>query len=93
MFADVNECVNDPCVHGTCENTHGSYVCVCDGGYTGVHCETGLYSFHMYFHMGRTFVSVMEDTQGCIVKQVCIHFVHDIITTDRLTIPCGSTSP
>ena len=33
---DINECSSNPC-HGnaTCNNTAGSYMCVCDSGYSG----------------------------------------------------------
>ena len=33
---DIDECSSNPC-HGnaTCNNTAGSYMCVCDSGYSG----------------------------------------------------------
>ena len=30
---DVNECLDSPCSHG-CENSKGSYTCLCEDGYT-----------------------------------------------------------
>ena len=40
---DVNECAtlgNNLCKNGaTCNNMYGTYVCYCDVGYEGHHCE------------------------------------------------------
>lgn len=38
---DVDECEQSaPCHNGAvCENTYGSYVCHCEQGYTGRHCQ------------------------------------------------------
>ena len=34
--ADIDECATDPCDENAhCNNTEGSYVCVCNDGYTG----------------------------------------------------------
>ena len=34
--ADVNECGNDTChANATCNNTIGSFMCICDRGFTG----------------------------------------------------------
>lgn len=41
----MNECAqclhgsSCPCKHGKCQNTHGSYQCVCELGYEGHQCE------------------------------------------------------
>lgn len=39
---DVNECL-DPvsCVHGTCTNGYGSFVCRCHQGWSGTNCDIG----------------------------------------------------
>lgn len=44
-FADVDECqLTDLCKHnGTCINNNGSYVCNCEDGWQGHHCEDGIY--------------------------------------------------
>ena len=41
---DVNECLSNPCVFGTCQNGHGGYQCTCksEERYTGRNCETDL---------------------------------------------------
>lgn len=31
---DIDECENSPCVEGQCINELGSFLCVCDPGYT-----------------------------------------------------------
>lgn len=37
LFADVNECENDPCEgKGQCVNSYGSYTCHCYSGYSQV---------------------------------------------------------
>ena len=32
---DTNDCVPDPCVHGTCGDQVDGYICSCDAGYEG----------------------------------------------------------
>ena len=44
VCADINECHSDPCMNGaTCEDGVFQYTCDCVDGYTGTHCETGVY--------------------------------------------------
>lgn len=42
-FADVDECLNNPCINGQCINTDGSFRCECPMGYqldiSGITCE------------------------------------------------------
>lgn len=43
VCTDINECASNPCQNaGTCRDGINGYICNCAGGYTGIHCETGL---------------------------------------------------
>ena len=36
LLADLDECIDSPChVNASCDNTMGSFNCVCNPGYTG----------------------------------------------------------
>lgn len=40
---DINECVKSPCRNGaTCQNTNGSYRCLCRVGFAGRNCDTDI---------------------------------------------------
>ena len=39
-FTDIDECVGNECVHGSCVDRVNEYSCDCQPGYTGTHCET-----------------------------------------------------
>ena len=41
LYLDFNECESNPCIHGTCEDSIGTYLCACEPGYTGHSCEVG----------------------------------------------------
>ena len=48
IFIDINECdgPNNQCPSDSqCTNYDGGYVC-CPKGYTGDHCQTGLYKIY-----------------------------------------------
>lgn len=43
MISDIDECASDPCQHsGTCTDQVDGYICSCDSGYDGVHCQSGI---------------------------------------------------
>ena len=37
---NINECVPDPCTHGTCIDQVNDYLCTCELGYTDKNCST-----------------------------------------------------
>ncbi|XP_053403209.1 uncharacterized protein LOC128558310 [Mercenaria mercenaria] len=40
----VDHCLRSPCENGgTCSETIGNYMCLCKAGFTGRHCENGMY--------------------------------------------------
>ncbi|KAI8484493.1 hypothetical protein Bbelb_377640 [Branchiostoma belcheri] len=39
---DIDECVRNPCQHGTCVNKDGGYKCTCSPGWTGQNCQQDL---------------------------------------------------
>ncbi len=47
-LADINECGSNPCENeGTCTDVPNGYTCVCESGYTGDECQTGIYNYNM----------------------------------------------
>lgn len=44
LVSDINECLESPCVHGSCSNLAGSFQCNCDAGWTGALCDNGIVS-------------------------------------------------
>ena len=48
MFSDV--CKPNPCKNkGTCQRDTGKPVCLCEDGYTGDKCQTGMKVFNISF--------------------------------------------
>jgi Notch-like protein len=43
-FSDIDECLLNPCIHGTCSDRVNGYVCACNQGYNGSNCQHGMYS-------------------------------------------------
>ena len=47
FWKDINECLSNPCqfANATCVNGLNSYTCLCPRYRTGLHCETGKFSY------------------------------------------------
>ena len=43
LLTDINECASDPCIHGNCTDVVNGYICSCELGYEGTHCDVGKY--------------------------------------------------
>ena len=48
IISDIDECHSSPCQNkATCNDKVNEYSCTCPPGYTGIHCETGIYTYYM----------------------------------------------
>ena len=41
-FTDTDDCNQDPCVNGICEDQVNGYLCVCDAGYNDTDCDNDI---------------------------------------------------
>ena len=39
-FSDINECLSNPCQHGSCADDIDYYICTCNSGYDGIRCDS-----------------------------------------------------
>ena len=44
IITDIDDCINDPCMHGECCDGVDKYVCNCHPGYTGINCDERKYT-------------------------------------------------
>ena len=40
-ITDIDECADNPCVHGNCTDGINNHTCECDDGYEGDNCDIG----------------------------------------------------
>ena len=75
VIADEDDCDPNPCQNGgSCIDAVGSYKCVCEDGYTGDNCQTGMcwvdmgdYAFNgLVFHSYESRLFVLN----CIRKSI-----------------------
>ena len=65
MFADVDECSNDPCHNGsTCVDVINSYTCLCPSGYTGNQCQSG--KWYLRWQQERVWTCV-QNPISCVI--------------------------
>lgn len=41
LYADIDECLSNPCVHGDCLDEINGYTCLCYPGFQGTLCDSG----------------------------------------------------
>ena len=84
MISDINECDFDPChVSATCTDTHGSYICTCDNGFTGdgLTCQSKyIVSIHWHY------------LQSLMIYQLLIlQILLSVLLIFVISMPCVST--
>lgn len=45
---NIQECDSNPCLHGVCQDQIGGYICECEDGFEGLHCETDINECEKY---------------------------------------------
>ena len=51
VYSDIEECGNNPCIHGSCQDALNGYSCICEPGYSGKKCDEGTkYLFWKFMH-------------------------------------------
>ena len=82
-LTDINECDSSPCENGgTCEDQVNGYMCHCQSGYNGDHCQTGktpslivscVFLFFS-FRLAPEFVSLVFVPEFQVVSSVLTNF-------------------
>ena len=62
FFADIDECLSDPCLHGICTNTPASFKCTCLVGYTGVLCDESKFAHSSTLYQLHFTASLIDHT-------------------------------
>jgi Notch-like protein len=47
-IVDYNPCNPDPCTHGQCVASGGTYTCTCNSGYSGTTCDGKITKIKVY---------------------------------------------
>ena len=42
LSTEPDNCIDNPCVHGTCKDGDEDYTCICETKWGGKNCDTGI---------------------------------------------------
>ena len=51
LYSDIDDCKNQPCQQGKCEDRLDGYKCKCKPGWEGINCEKGTLSVTICFSL------------------------------------------
>ena len=53
--AEIDYCINHPCIHGNCSNQGNTYLCTCETDYFGINCDEHACDEEICMHGGRCY--------------------------------------
>ena len=78
---DINECLNEPCLHGTCFDELNRYRCECDPGYYGQKCDS------------QTPPCPTNEANYALIDEKCIYFEIKKLNYDKAQENCATKFP